>query len=88
VGGQVSVIGVLRGVTSNINLFSLFQKKAIFRGIGGVGPRRAFEEMNKALAKFKLRPVVDAVYPFAGAISAFRHLERGAFSKVVIRVQA
>ena len=35
VEGQISVIGVLRGVTSNIDLFSLFQKKAIFRGIGG-----------------------------------------------------
>jgi len=88
VGGQISVIGVLRGVTSNIDLFSLFQKKAIFRGIGGVGPRRAFEEMNKALSQFKLRPVIDAVYPFADAISAFRHLERGAFGKVVIRVRA
>jgi len=88
VGGQISVIGVLRGVTSNIDLFSLFQKKAIFRGIGGVGPRRAFEEMNKALSQCKLRPVIDAVYPFADAISAFRHLERGAFGKVVIRVRA
>ena len=26
--------------------------------------------------------------PFADAISAFHHLERGAFGKVVIRVQA
>ncbi len=82
------MIGVLRGVTSNIDLFSLFQKKAIFRGIGGVGPRRAFEEMNKALSQCKLRPVIDAVYPFADAISAFRHLERGAFGKVAIRVRA
>ena len=82
------MIGVLRGVTSNIDLFSLFQKKAIFRGIGGVGPRRAFEEMTRALSQFKLRPVIDAVYPFADAISAYRHLERGAFGKVVIRVRA
>jgi len=44
--------------------------------------------MNRALSQFKLRPVIDAVYPFADAISAFRHLERGAFGKVVIRVQA
>ena len=63
------MIGVLRGITSNIELFSLFQKKPTFRGIGG--PRRSFEEMNKV--KFKLRPVIDAVYPFADAISAFRH---------------
>ncbi len=88
VGGQISVIGVLQGISSNIELFSLFQKKAILRGIGGVGPRRAFEEMNKALVKLKLRPVIDAVYSLADALSAFRHLERGAFGKVVIRVQA
>src|SRR6266853_149880 len=88
VGGQTSVIGVLQGVSSNIELFSLFQKKAILRGIGGVGPRRAFEEMNKALVKLKLRPVIDAVYPFTDAVSAFRHLELGAFGKIVIRVQA
>jgi NADPH:quinone reductase-like Zn-dependent oxidoreductase len=44
--------------------------------------------MNKALVKLKLRPVIDAVYSLADALSAFRHLERGAFGKVVIRVQA
>jgi NADPH:quinone reductase-like Zn-dependent oxidoreductase len=84
VGGQISVIGVLRGITSNIELFSLFQKKATFRGMGG--PRRSFEEMNKALVKSKLRLVIDAVYP-RDAMSAFRHLEHGAFGKVVIRVR-
>jgi NADPH:quinone reductase-like Zn-dependent oxidoreductase len=64
----------------------LFQKKATFRGIGSVGPRRAFEEINKALVKLKLRPVIDAVYPFTDAVSAFRHLEPGAFGKIVIRI--
>jgi NADPH:quinone reductase-like Zn-dependent oxidoreductase len=44
--------------------------------------------MNKALVKSKLRRVIDAVYPFADAMSAFRHLEHGAFGKVVIRVRA
>ena len=68
--------------------YSLCSKKATLRGIGGVGPRRAFEEMNKALVTLELHPVIDAVYPFADALSAFRHLERGAFGKVVIRVRA
>jgi NADPH:quinone reductase-like Zn-dependent oxidoreductase len=76
----------MRGIRSNIDLFTLFQKKAIFRGIGAVAPRRAFEEMNKALVKLKLRPVIDAVYPFTDAVSAFRHLELGAFGKIVIRI--
>jgi NADPH:quinone reductase-like Zn-dependent oxidoreductase len=44
--------------------------------------------MNKALVKLKLRPVIDAVYPFTDAVSAFRHLELGAFGKIVIRIHA
>jgi NADPH:quinone reductase-like Zn-dependent oxidoreductase len=42
--------------------------------------------MNNAFTKFQLRPVIDRVYAFGEALSAFRHLERGAFGKVVIAV--
>jgi NADPH:quinone reductase-like Zn-dependent oxidoreductase len=42
--------------------------------------------MNNAFTKFQLRPVIDRVYAFSEALSAFRHLERGAFGKVVIAV--
>jgi NADPH:quinone reductase-like Zn-dependent oxidoreductase len=48
--------------------------------------KNSFEEMNKAFNKFQLRPVIDQVYAFGEALSAFRHLERGAFGKVVINV--
>jgi NADPH:quinone reductase-like Zn-dependent oxidoreductase len=58
-------------------------KEIVIRGIGGAGPRRAFEEMNKAFSKFQLQPVIDRVYAFGEALSAFQHLERGAFGKVV-----
>lgn len=84
--GQISVIGILRGITSTIELWRVLQKQVVLRGIGGAGHRRAFEDMNKALAKFHLRPVIDAVYPFADTLSAYRHLERGPFGKVVIEV--
>ena len=47
-----------------------------------------FEKMNKTLTQLKLRPVIDSVYPFANALSAFHHLERGAFGKIVIRVRS
>jgi len=85
-GGQISVIGILRGLTSTIELWRVLQKQVVLRGIGGAGHRRAFEDMNKALAKFQLRPAIEAVYPFADTLSAYRHLERGAFGKVVIQV--
>lgn len=85
-GGQISAIGVLRGLTSTIELWEVLRKQVVLRGIGGAGHRRAFEDLNKALPKLQLRPVIDAVYPFADTLSAYRHLERGAFGKVVVQV--
>jgi len=86
VTGQISVIGFLERPTSAIEIVPILHKEMVIRGIGGAGPRRAFEEMNNAFTKFQLRPVIDRVYAFSEALSAFRHLERGAFGKVVIAV--
>jgi NADPH:quinone reductase-like Zn-dependent oxidoreductase len=83
---QISLIGLLERATSAVEILSMLRKEVVIRGIGGAGPRRAFEEMNKAFSKFQLRPVIDQVYAFGEALSAFRHLERGAFGKVVINV--
>jgi NADPH:quinone reductase-like Zn-dependent oxidoreductase len=86
VTGQISVIGFLEGPTSAVEIVPMLQKEVVIRGIGGVGPRRAFEDLNKALTKFQLRPVIDRVYAFGEALSAYQHLERGPFGKIVIRV--
>jgi NADPH:quinone reductase-like Zn-dependent oxidoreductase len=86
VTGQISVIGFLERPTSAIEILPMLHKEIVIRGIGGAGPRRAFEEMNNAFTKFQLRPIIDRVYAFGEALSAFRHLERGAFGKVVIAV--
>jgi NADPH:quinone reductase-like Zn-dependent oxidoreductase len=55
-----------------VEIIPILQKEVVIRGIGGAGPRRAFEEMNKAFNKFQLRPVIDQVYAFGEALSAFR----------------
>jgi NADPH:quinone reductase-like Zn-dependent oxidoreductase len=52
-----------------------------------VGSRRTFEDLNRALETFRLRPVIDRVYPFAETPAAFAHLTRGAFGKIVIDVR-
>src|SRR5262250_2028671 len=69
-GGQISVIGILTGLTSTIELWRVLKNQVVLRGIGGAGHRRAFEDMNKTLAKFQLRPVIDTVYSFADTLSA------------------
>lgn len=52
-----------------------------------VGSRATFEAMNRAIARHKLRPVIDRVFPFADAPAAFQYVSaRGQFGKVVIEV--
>jgi NADPH:quinone reductase-like Zn-dependent oxidoreductase len=51
----------------------------------GVGSKTDLEEMNRAIARHGLRPVVDRVFPFAEAEAAYRWLAEGRhFGKVVI----
>jgi len=51
----------------------------------GVGSKSDLEELNRAIARHGLRPVVDRVFPFAEAEGAYRWLaEARHFGKVVI----
>ena len=62
---------------------SLMLRRAIIQGIS-VGHRSAFEAMNLAVERHKIKPVIDRTYLFDEAPAAFAHLERGPFGKVVI----
>ena len=43
--------------------------------------------MLKSFDQWKLHPVIDAVYDFENTPAAYRHLYRGAFEKIVIRLK-
>lgn len=83
--GNIYVIGFLKSMMAEVNLFSLLAKQARIQGIY-VGHRKAFDEMNKAFNELNIKPVIDTVYPFSDAIQAYEHLGRGAFGKIVIKV--
>jgi len=68
-GGRISVIGVLDGFVSELPIFLLLIKQVTVRGML-TGPRRLFEEMNEALQKIQIHPVIDRVYSFADALAA------------------
>jgi NADPH:quinone reductase-like Zn-dependent oxidoreductase len=52
-----------------------------------VGPRQAFEAMNRAISMHGVRPVIDRVFPFERSVDAYHHLAtRSHVGKVVIRV--
>ena len=83
-GGQVSVVGVLAGSSAQVDLYPLLTKKARLQGIF-VGSRDHFEDLNRAVAQHRLRPVVHRVVPFDKAREAFEQLKSTQFvGKIVI----
>lgn len=86
VGGHIPVIGFLGGQTAALNLMPVIFRQTKIQGIA-VGHRRAFEEMNVALEKSGVKPVIDKVYAFDQTVVAYEHLAKGAFGKIVIKVE-
>lgn len=84
-GGRISLIGLLESDQFSLPVLPLIGSRASITGIA-VGPRRALEDMVRAVDLLRIQPVIDAVYPFSQAGAAFAHLQRGAFGKVVIEV--
>ena len=86
IGGHIARIGFLDGVSAQIPLFPFVVKQLTLGGIS-VGSRATFERMLKGFAEWQLHPVIDAVYDFEDTPVAYRHLYRGAFGKIVIRLK-
>ncbi|MDZ7962226.1 MAG: NAD(P)-dependent alcohol dehydrogenase [Aulosira sp. DedQUE10] len=86
IGGRVSLIGVLSGRGNEIDPMPILFKSITLQGIY-VGSRKMFEAMNQVIQDSKLQPVIDRVFPFTQAQSAYRYLKSGShFGKVVIEI--
>ena len=82
-GGTIALVGVLAG-PAEVDTRPALMKSIRLQGIY-VGSREMFEEMNRAITLFQMKPVIDKVFPFADSPAAYKHLESGAhFGKVVI----
>jgi NADPH:quinone reductase-like Zn-dependent oxidoreductase len=77
--------GFLRTENPGIDFFALFGSGATFRHIA-VGSREGLQEVARAIAMARIKPVVDRVFEFENAKEAFTHLDSGShFGKVVIK---
>jgi NADPH:quinone reductase-like Zn-dependent oxidoreductase len=83
VGGLVSLIGVLTG-GAGFDPLKVLVKAIRVQGVV-VGSRSMFEEMNRAVASNRLRPVVGKTFAFEEAREALSYMESGShFGKIVI----
>jgi NADPH:quinone reductase-like Zn-dependent oxidoreductase len=84
IDGQIAIIGWLANQTSTIDVGAIAGSVATMRRIA-VGNRAHFIAMNRALSASRMKPVIDRVFSFVDAVSAFRYFEAGNhFGKVVI----
>lgn len=82
--GTIYLVGFLGGTKLELDLPKIFRRAAVLRGLS-VGPRSAFEEMNAAIEKWGLVPVVDRVYPRQELTRALDAMAEGAmFGKIAI----
>ncbi len=69
-----------------IDLPKVFRRVPVLRGFS-VGPRSAFEEMNAAIERWRLEPVIDRVFAHHELAAALEYMEAGAqFGKIALRI--
>ncbi|MDT8448784.1 MAG: NAD(P)-dependent alcohol dehydrogenase [Wenzhouxiangellaceae bacterium] len=84
-GGTVTVIGVLSGTATELDVRPVLMKNVRMHGVL-VGPREMFETMNRAIEQHRLEPVIDKVFAFDEFRPALEHMEAGKhFGKIVVR---
>ena len=83
-GGHISIVGLLDGFKSEIDVLSLIHQQATIRGLE-VGGTHQFEAMNRAMEAWNLHPVIDRIFPLEEIQEALSYLEKGShFGKVVV----
>lgn len=85
-GGAIAYIGVLTGADEPLPLPLILHKQVHIHGIY-VGSREDFEDMNRAVKLWQVRPVVET-HPWTEARAVLKRMESaGHFGKLVLRVQ-
>jgi NADPH:quinone reductase-like Zn-dependent oxidoreductase len=85
-GGHVALIGVLSGFTAELSLPAVFSNQIRISGIS-IGSRADQEDMIRAVALNRIKPVIDSSVPLHHIADALRHSEsQQRFGKVCVEV--
>ena len=85
-GGHISMIGVLTGISGDVPTAELFQKNAVISGIT-VGSRAHQNDMVAAIDANGIEPVIDQSFELAAIADAFRLQEsQQHFGKICLAI--
>jgi NADPH:quinone reductase-like Zn-dependent oxidoreductase len=73
-GGRMSLVGAL---SRSSEISPVFRGRGLTMNPTRVGSRLHFEQMNRAIAANRLKPVIDRVFAFDDARAAFEHFDTG-----------
>lgn len=85
--GNIILIGFLESPFTNLDLMNFLISRSNIRAVSSVSDRNAFETMIKTIEQHNIKPVIDTVYNFDEAKTAYQHLQKGVFGKIVINMQ-
>jgi NADPH:quinone reductase-like Zn-dependent oxidoreductase len=87
IGGIISMIGVLTGISGEVPLAEFFQRNAVMSGIT-VGSHEHQRNMLAAFSEWNLQPVIDRNFALADLADAFRYQEsQQHFGKIVLDLE-
>ena len=88
IGGHISLIGVLTGVSGEVPTAAMFSANITMSGIT-VGSRQHQEDMVEAINATGIKPVISDHFPLDKLAAAFGHqASQKHFGKIVIDIQA
>ncbi len=87
-GGTISLIGVLAGRDTKLDLTAALMQDVRIQGVI-VGSRQSFEDMNAAIIANDLKPIVDQAFHFEDARAAYMLMaEGGHFGKICVNIHS
>lgn len=83
-GGKIVIVGLLGGANADLSVFGIMQKSISILGIQ-VGSKSSYEEMNKTIETYNIKPVIDKTFSVDNLSEALNYFEnRKHFGKVVL----
>ena len=86
VGGHISIIGILSGVSGAMNFVPMLIKQVRLQGVL-VGSRSQQQDMVRAITANGMRPMIDRHFPLTDMVEAFKYQETNQhFGKIILDI--